>query len=531
MHSPRRTAIYAVAVASLSLAFLGCQSRTPVDAQPLSEPLTTSAPEKAQPPADAAPKPATTSTTVAGSTSAQHKLAYPTGSEATSVLLVEKITPEEVAVGKPFDYTIVVTNLTEMELVDVRVTDQLSSEFRVLESQPALESFDNLLATWNLGKLSSHEKRSIQMRGQVDNTGILGGCTKVSYNTQICSAIAVVEPVLQLTVETPADALLCEDIPVKYKLTNLGTGHAKNVVLTHMMPDNMRHAEGDAPLVFNVEHMAPGQTETFATNLKALISGNFTHKVEAKGEGGYESHAIAETNVTHPVLKVTCEGRTEQFLGRPIRYKIHVENTGSGVARNCTIEHTLPDGTDFLAASDNGRLTADRVVWKLGELAPGASKDLTVGLRLQKIGELQNMIQARADCASTQVTFAKTSVRGISAILLEVVDVSDPTEVGGQETYVISVSNQGTANGTGIQIKCSLEDSMEYVESTGPTQATVEGRTVTFASLAELGPKKEATWTVVVRAAKEGDVRFKVQMDTDQTRRPVLETEATTFYD
>jgi hypothetical protein len=38
------------------------------------------------------------------------------------------------------------------------------------------------------------------------------------------------------------------------------------------------------------------------------------------------------------------------------------------------------------------------------------------------------------------------------------------------------------------------------------------------------------TWTVVVRAQKEGDVRFRVRLTSAGMSRPVEETEATRFY-
>ncbi|HOK97035.1 MAG TPA: hypothetical protein PKW71_13025, partial [Anaerohalosphaeraceae bacterium] len=109
-------------------------------------------------------------------------------------------------------------------------------------------------------------------------------------------------------------------------------------------------------------------------------------------------------------------------------------------------------------------------------------------------------------------------------------DVSDPIEVGGNETYIITVTNQGSAQDTNISIKAMLEESMQYVSSSGATSGSFADGTVTFAPLPNLAPKAKATWQVVVKAVKPGDVRFKVVMNTDQLSRSVEETEATHFY-
>jgi uncharacterized repeat protein (TIGR01451 family) len=52
----------------------------------------------------------------------------------------------------------------------------------------------------------------------------------------------------------------------------------------------------------------------------------------------------------------------------------------------------------------------------------------------------------------------KTLITGISAVSLEVVDVDDPVKVGARTTYVISVTNQGSAAATNVSIACILED-------------------------------------------------------------------------
>ena len=122
-------------------------------------------------------------------------------------------------------------------------------------------------------------------------------------------------------------------------------------------------------------------------------------------------------------------------------------------------------------------------------------------------------------------------MKGIPAILLEAVDVRDPVEVGANETYVITVTNQGSAMDTNIKIVCTLGAQQEYVSSTGPTTASVDGKTVTFALLASLAPKAKTTYKVVAKGIKAGDVRFKVQLTSDQLKVPVQETESTNIYE
>ena len=122
-------------------------------------------------------------------------------------------------------------------------------------------------------------------------------------------------------------------------------------------------------------------------------------------------------------------------------------------------------------------------------------------------------------------------IAGIPAILLELIDEEDPIEVGNNVVYMIRVTNQGSLAGTNIKMDVELEDTMQYISSSGATLATQNGNKISLAPLPSLAPKKQAVWRIVVKAAGSGDVRFGVNMTSDQIDRPVRETESTNFYE
>ncbi len=63
-----------------------------------------------------------------------------------------------------------------------------------------------------------------------------------------------------------------------------------------------------------------------------------------------------------------------------------------------------------------------------------------------------------------------------------------------------------------------------------PNQTVTTSNTITFNPLAKLSPKQVASWELRIKAAKVGDVRFRIKLESDQMKRSVDETEATTFY-
>ena len=76
-----------------------------------------------------------------------------------------------------------------------------------------------------------------------------------------------------------------------------------------------------------------------------------------------------------------------------------------------------------------------------------------------------------------------TDLQGIPALLMEVVDEIDPVTVGDETTYVITVTNQGSAQDQNVTIVCNLEEAMSFVSGTGTSAVTAEGGTVTMAAV------------------------------------------------
>jgi uncharacterized repeat protein (TIGR01451 family) len=239
---------------------------------------------------------------------------------------------------------------------------------------------------------------------------------------------------------------------------------------------------------------------------------------------GASPRAVAQ----QPMVELTKNCPNLRYLGRDATFEITVTNRGEGVAQNVVVTDVIPTGLDFMSVDKEGKRDGDHIVWQLGNLGAGESRVLKSTFRCNRIGKFKN---------SATVTYCariggecELEVKGIPAVLLECVDDPDPIEVNGNVTYTITVTNQGTAVGTNIAIACTLPDELEYVSSDGPTDAKSEHKKVVFKPLESLAPKAEAVFKVTVRGVDEGDVRFRVEMNTDQTDSPVMETESTHIY-
>ncbi len=462
-------------------------------------------------------------------------LAYPTGDPSSSALGIEKGVPSEVRLNQPFDYKIVVTNLTNISLQDVVVQETMGANMRFNSSTPETSPRNSVL-TWALGEMGPREVRTITVNATATSVGSIGSCATASYNSELCATIPVVQPELRITKTGPAQVLACDTIQYVFEVTNTGTGSIDNVVVNDTLPSGLKTANGTSDVRFNVGALAAGESKKYSMNVEASGgAGRYVNTATASGSGGVTASSNeVVTVVSKPTLQIEKTGPATRFLSgnaAPATYEIKVTNSGNGVARNTVVRDTIPAGATFVRASDGGVANGGAVNWNLGDLAAGASKTVTITMSANVPGEICNTATASARCAEPVTARACTEFKGIPAILLEVVDAPDPIQIGETTTYTITATNQGFALDTNVLIVCTIPGAQEYVSSAGATTGTLRGNTLTFAPLPRLEAKQRATWTVTVRATGEESVRFGVSMDSDQlTGEPVRETEATNQY-
>jgi len=455
---------------------------------------------------------------------------YPGPGASQALVSIGKDAPSEVYVDQEFEYTIAVKNLTDDMLANVQVKEHLADNFQLIGTTPehAL-SADGNFAVWNMEKLTGNDIAVIRIRGKAKSAGEFKTCATITYERYLCHIFNVSQPALALKKYAQAEALVNELIPVRLVVSNPGTGIAKNVIVVDSLPDGMVAENGMKSFKYDAGDLLSKQAKEMRFNVKATRTGSFNNVATATADG-LSAKANAITVVTKPQLKIVKTATEKQYSGRNVTYTIKASNIGDASAVNAMITDPLPAGTRLISASDGGVQNGNQIIWNLGTLAPNTSKTVTATVKAIETGTIRNTACVAADNAAQVCDSAQTQVIGVSAILLEVIDSVDPLEVGQDGKYIVSASNQGTAQDNNIRISLELEDNMSYVTSSGPTAATVVGNKITFAPLPTLKARTKATWTVTVKAVKAGDVRCTVQLNSDQLTRPVMETEASTIY-
>lgn len=343
-------------------------------------------------------------------------------------------------------------------------------------------------------------------------------------------ARAPAKPNLQLAMTCPQAVELGERVEYELTLTNHGPGQARDVLVQDRLPPGLKHDSGDAVLDWRVAKLPPGQTVTARVWTRAVATGEQLNTARITDYAGEASCAI---RVRQAALGLAKQGPAERYLGQTAGYQIQVRNTGDGIARQVVVGDAYPQGMRFVSANPPGKHDEERrqVTWSLGDMPAGEARDLQVAFKSDRLGRLCNQSQALAEGGLDARDGACTEVKGLVALLLEVVDGPDPVVIGTQTAYRIEVLNQGSAPATHVTVHATLPEQLTFQEAGGPSQAVVEGRDIRFAPLATLAPGEKAVYRVKVKALKEGDVRFATEITAHELSAPVRETESTRLYE
>lgn len=337
-------------------------------------------------------------------------------------------------------------------------------------------------------------------------------------------------PAISLVRRGPVQARRCDVVEQVLEVRNTGMVPLTEVILSEAMADGLQTRNPGALLNIAVGNLKPGEGQAFRYSLSAPHDGVYHSRAVVTSAQGARADAATTLNVKSAELRLECKAPSAAWAGRPLEFCLRVWNAGAAADEQVTVWAPLPEGATVVEASTAEVIEGREVRWKAGALGAGESRELCVKLVLGSPGAVAFRAEARGVCSAPVGSECVAQVSGIAAILLEVIDLEDPIEVGSNLTYEIRVVNQGTSPGTRIKLVCKLEAAQEFVSGEGPTEIEQHEGMVQIKPLASLAPKATATWKLVIKATKAADVRFAVELTSDQIDRPVTETEATQQY-
>ena len=442
-------------------------------------------------------------------------------------IVIDKTGPKDVTVGKEYSYCIQVKQNSSHPAEGVTVTELLPDNFQLISTSPQATQNGKTLV-WNLGHFNGNESKLLNVTGKATATGICTGCTTWTCSPpRVCLTTNATSPAIAVTLTGPTYAVLCDTLKYTARVTNTGTGKASGIKVRDDLPTGMTSLGGQGALEGDVGDLAAGESKDVILTTRVGKSGMYTNVVSATADGGLTANSqTIGTEVKTPALVVTMSAPAERFIGRPVDYTITVRNNGDAAAKNTMLEQKVPHSVKLVNASNGGADVGTLIRWDLGTINPGEEKTVTLTITSTEKGDLRTEAMASAYCGegSSNTT---TAIKGVPGISFCTVGLQQAIEVGATETYRTTVSNEGSDSDANVVLVFTIPAEQTYVGAKGPTEATVNGNTVTFAPISSLEPGKTVTFDVMTKAISDGDSHFKTTLSSDSLKMPVYKTEST----
>ena len=455
----------------------------------------------------------------------------PTGRQEPSVSL-EWIGPPTAKLGQPVTYQIIVKNTSTSPVHNLAVRNRIPAGVTVQATEPRALTELNMLV-WELGTLQPRQEKRLDLQLLPEMRGDLACQAFVSFTGSSVARIKVREPKLVIKATGPEKALLGDTVPLSLTVTNPGDGSADQVKVRAILSEGLDHSRGRT-IDFDLGNLGPNETRSVQLVCTAKTGGAQTCEAAAVAEGGLKASDVISLEVILPRLEVTLAGPRLRYLDRKATFVVKVVNPGSAPASNVVVSDVIPDGFKFLSANEGGRhdFATRTVSWYLGDLTPGQAREMSMELLAINVGDHSQKATVSAARGLKSEAEVVTHIEGLSALLMELVDLDDPVEVGAETAYEVRVTNTGSKTETNLQLVCTIPDKMEFRGAQGASgvHARLQGRELIFEPIAKLAPRADAIFRINVRGVAPGDLRFRARITADGLTEPVLKEESTKVY-
>lgn len=391
-------------------------------------------------------------------------------------------------------------------------------------------------ATWRMGTLNPGQSREVKITGMAEKEGTLEACAWVTFQPAFCQQLKVVKPDLKLTHQIldvdgrERDVFYhCEDVLVRYQLTNTGSGETAAATIRAQLPEGLRTAEGGREVVIRTEPLSAGETVTRTLRLDPQQPGEFTLRAEATTGSLQARAASRQLMLVEPELELQVQAPERLALGKSAQYRITLINRSEVPALDAFV--MMPAPAENMRFTKNDReISEDVDGYRLGIIPPNSQKSFTLAFQPREIGKIETTVTARAYCADEMKKKIATEVHGVPAVQISVVDRQDPINTGDETVYEVKVTNEGSADDQNIRLQGRLPDHLEFVDARGDTEVDGSGQKLEFSPIKALKPGDTASWYITVKGAEKGRGQLKVTMTTDAVPQQVVSAEPTTVF-
>jgi len=439
-----------------------------------------------------------------------------------------KKAPNAVGLGEQFTYEL--TASAQSEASDVTVVDVVPPGATYISSQPEAAQEGNKL-TWKFPNMNRGESKTIIVTAKAETEGQLVHCATASAIPQVCISTLVGRPQLVLKKTGPEIAQVGQQVSYDIVVQNAGNVVARDVVVTDALPEGLSSGGDQKELTFQIGELAPGNSKSIAVPVRASKRGKITNAAVAVASNAGKVSAEALTAFMQPEVKIQLATKdSEIFINRTAVYDIEVSNTGDTSLSGVVLTDTAAPETP-IAVAEGATVNASTATWNVGTLQVGEKKNFTIKIVSKVPGKFTDSATVTSAEGLKDSAQDSTTWKGVTGVTVEMVDETDPIQIGETSKFTVRVTNQGGAMDlTDVNITATLPPELEFVPNTCSNEGVSEGRTVTWPAVSTVPPKGSVVRSYIVKGVKAGHALSTVAITSAMSKDALEQHESTTVY-
>jgi uncharacterized repeat protein (TIGR01451 family) len=446
-------------------------------------------------------------------------------------LQIQKRAPEEVQVGQPASFGLIVRNVGNATAYDVAVVDSVPRGTKLSKTNPPAEHRSDGTLIWSLGEMSAGSEQVLTVELIPETEGEIGSVASVNFAAQASVRTVSTQPKLVVKQVVDRSVLLGKPVQIRVTVINEGTGVARGVALEEDVPRGLRHPMG-ATLGVPMGDLAPGQSKSTDLELVAVEPGSTKNIMRAVASNTTTGESEADIEIVSPKLRLDTSGPKLRYLERQATYQISVTNEGTSTAFDVEIMAQLPRGMQYNSSGNHGEYLSDQhaISWSLEELPVGSTATTEMTLLPVEEGDFAVRLQGRAVGIESAPVEKQVRIEGQSELAFTIEDDNDPIETDGQTTYLVRLTNTGTRVDEDVQVMIELPPGAKALQVNAPVAYKETAQGLVFDPIPQMRAKDQQLYRFAVRLEREGVQIVRAHVKSKLRSTPVVKEESTQVY-